>query len=93
MARLIDADALKEQMNENLWSGSNKERAMRLVDDAPTIAELDKTEKSIIRLFRKKMFLAVDDATIYDPVAWSLYQVWRYFDEHRKRYSHPKNGG
>lgn len=84
MARLIDADALKEQMNENLWSGSNKERAMRLVDDAPTIAQLDKTEKAIIKMFRKQMFLAADNDTIRDTVAWSLYQVWKWFDEHRK---------
>lgn len=95
--RLIDADALKKGLEDwycapercNSYNGVRcracaLDDALNAIEDAPTIAELDKTEKAIIKMFRKKMFLAVDDTTIYDPVAWSLYQVWKWFDEHRK---------
>ena len=28
--------------------------------------------------------IAVKDQTIHKPIAWSLYQVWKYFDEKEK---------
>lgn len=47
--------------------------------------ELTRTEKRILVLFRKYYREAAHNDTIYDPVAWALYQVWRWHDEHRTK--------
>ena len=89
--RLIDADEIMKALSifNDIENGNSHflngiETAKELIEDAPIMAEIDETEKAILRMFRKKMFVAACDATIYDPVAWSLYQVWKWFDEHRK---------
>ena len=48
-------------------------------------AQLTRTEKNILELFRKYYLAAADNDTIYDPTAWALYQVWRWHDEHRTK--------